>query len=100
MMKYKVIYIPIAKVDLENAIKYYKGISSKLAKDFIFRISEGKSYISQNPYGDDVMYKNIRMHFINQFPYHIHYQVFEDKKQILILAIAFSKRENLDFSRR
>jgi plasmid stabilization system protein ParE len=99
-MKYKVVYIEHAKDDLKKAVNYYKGISSKLAKDFLARISEGKKFISQNPYADDVMYKNFRMHNIRQFPYHIHYQIFEDKKQVLIIAIEFSKRENLDFSNR
>ncbi len=99
-MKYKVVYIPLAKVDLKKAVAYYKDISPKLAKDFIFRIREGKQYISQNPQGDDIMYKEIRMHNIRQFPYHIHYQIQKDKKQILILAIEFSKRNNLDFSHR
>ena len=99
-MKYKVVYIPLAKVDLKKAVAYYKDISPKLANDFIFRIREGKQYISQNPQGDDIMYKEIRMHNIRQFPYHIHYQILKDKKQILILAIEFSKRNNLDFSHR
>ena len=99
-MKYKVIYINLAKEDLKKAVDYYKGISSKLAKDFLARIAEGKAFISQNPYGDDVMYKDFRMQNIRQFPYHIHYQILEDKKQILIVAIEFSKRENLDFSYR
>jgi len=99
-MKFKVVYIPLAKEDLKKAIGYYKDISPKLAKDFIARIAEGKNYITQNPYGDDVMYREIRMHNIRQFPYHIHYQIIENKKQILILAIEFSKRENLDFSGR
>ena len=57
-------------------------------------------YSRSRQQGDDVMYKEIRMHNIRQFPYHIHYQIIENKKQILILAIEFSKRDNLDFSSR
>lgn len=99
-MKYKVVYIALAKEDLKKAITYYKNISPKLAKDFIARIAEGKKYILLNPKGDDVMYKEIRTHNISQFPYHIHYQILEDKMQLLILAVEFSKRDNLDFSDR
>ena len=99
-MKYKAIYISLAKLDLRKAISYYKNISPKLAKDFIFRISEGRKYILENPHGDDIMYKEIRMHNIKQFPYHIHYKILEEKKQIIILAVEFSKRENLDFDER
>jgi hypothetical protein len=46
------------------------------------------------------MYKEIRTHNISQIPYHIHYQILEDKMQLLILAVEFSKRDNLDFSDR
>ena len=99
-MKYKFVYRSFVKQNLQNAIKYYKDISPRLAKEFVFRIREAKKYIEQNPFGDDVMYKNIRMHNLRQFPYHIHYYVDVDNKQIAILAFAFSKREDLDFSKR
>nr|WP_281638493.1 type II toxin-antitoxin system RelE/ParE family toxin [Flavobacterium marginilacus] len=75
-------------------------MSPRLAKEFVSRLREAKKYIDQNPFGDDIMYKNIRMHNIRQFPYHIHYYLNLDNKQIVILAIAFSKREDLDFSKR
>jgi plasmid stabilization system protein ParE len=99
-MKYKFVYRPFVQQDLQNAIKYYKDISPRLAKEFVSRIREAKKYVEHNPFGDDVMYKNIRMHNIRQFPYHIHYYLNFDNKQIVILAIAFSKREDLDFSTR
>ena len=99
-MKFKAVYIPLAKQDLRKAVNYYKDISPKLAKDFIFRITESKNFITHNPFGNDVMFGEIRMHNIRQFPYHIHYIILEEKKQILILAIEFSKRNNLDFSHR
>jgi plasmid stabilization system protein ParE len=99
-MKYKFVYRPFVQQDLQNAIKYYKDISPRLAKEFVSRVREAKKYIEQNPLGDDVMYKNIRMHYIRQFPYHIHYYLDADNKQIVILAIAFSKGMDLDFSRR
>lgn len=99
-MTFKFVYRPFAKQDLQNAIKYYKAISPRLAKDFVCRIKEAKKYIKQNPLGDDVMYKKIRMHNLRQFPYHIHYYINDDAEQIVILAIAFSKRDDLDFSRR
>ena len=79
-MKYKVVSISLANQDLKKAIDYYKAISTKLAKNFVARIAEGKRYILQNPHGDDVMYKNIRMHNIYQFPYHIHYQIKKNGK--------------------
>lgn len=98
-MKYKVINRPFVRQDIQEAIDYYKSISPKLAKEFLSRIREAVKFILQNPFGDDVMYKNIRMCKLKQFPYHIHYIVEEQSKTIVILAVAFSKRENLDFSK-
>lgn len=99
-MTYKFVYRPIVKQDLQKAKEYYNTISPKLAKDFLFRIREAKKYIALNPEGDDVMYNQIRMHRLHQFPYHIHYFIDLNKKQIIILAIEFSKRNNLDFTFR
>ena len=99
-MKFKFVYRQLAKEDLQNATNYFKAISSKLAKEFIARIREAIKYIALNPEGDDVMYLDIRMHNLHQFPYHIHYFIDYENKQIVILAIEFSKRNNLNFSGR
>ncbi len=99
-MKYKIVYRPFVKDDLQNAVDYYKNISPKLAKEFLFRIKEAKNYILNNQEADDVMYNEIRMHNLYQFPYHIHYFVDLKNEQIVILAVAFSKRENLNFNKR
>ncbi len=96
-MIWKLVYRPFVKQDLQKAIQYYKLISPNLAKSFLIRVREAEKYISQNPYGDDVMYRQIRMHNLKQFPYHIHFMVDEERKKVVILAIAFSKRENLNF---
>lgn len=69
------VYIPFVKKDLQKAIHYYNVISLNLAKDFLIRVREAEKYISQNPFGDDVMYKQIRMHNLKQFPYYIHFFV-------------------------
>jgi plasmid stabilization system protein ParE len=94
------VYRPFVKEDLQNAVDYYKNISPKLAKEFLFRIKEAKNYIYNNPEADDIMYKEIRMHSLYQFPYHIHYFVDNKNEQIVVLAVAFSKREDLNFIRR
>jgi mRNA-degrading endonuclease RelE of RelBE toxin-antitoxin system len=99
-MKYKFVYRPFVKQDLKQATNYYKAISTSLAKDFLFRIREAKKYIALNIEGDDVMYKDVRMHNMYQFPYHIHYYIDKENKQVVILSVAFSKRENLNFTER
>lgn len=99
-MSYKFVYRPFVKEDLQKAKEYYKAISPKLTKKFISRIREAKKYIALNPDADDVMYNPIRMHKLNQFPYHIHYFVDHENIQVVILAVEFSKRDNLNFTSR
>ena len=67
---------------------------------FLSRIREAKKDIALNPEGDDVMYQDIRMHNLSQFSYPNNYYINHENKQIIILAIEFSKRDNLNFTGR
>ncbi len=100
MKKYKVVITDFAKVDIKKAKEYYNDINANLAKQFLIRIREAKSYISQKPNGNAVIYQDVRMHLIKQFPYHLHYFLDEERNQIVVIAVEFAKRENLDFSER
>lgn len=100
MKKYKVIITDLAKIDIKKAKEYYRDINANLAKQFLVRIREAKSFISENPNGNDVIYQDVRMHLIKQFPYHLHYFYDEDREMIVVIAVEFGKRENLDFSER
>lgn len=64
MRKYKVIITDLAKIDIKKAKEYYKGVNTNLAKQFLIRIREAKSFISENPNGNDVIYQDVRMHLI------------------------------------
>ena len=50
-MKWKLVYRPSVKYDLQKAIYYHKAISPDLAKDFLNRVKEAEKYILQNPFG-------------------------------------------------
>ncbi len=100
MKKHKVVLTEFAKQDIKKGKEYYQNISSRLAKQFLERIKEARIFISENPNANDVMYQEIRMHLIKQFPYHLHYFLDEKRNIIVIIAIEFAKRKNLDFSER
>jgi hypothetical protein len=99
-VKYKIVNRPFVKQDISDAINYYKKISPRLAKVFLRRIREARNFIAENPFSDDVMYKDVRVRLIRQFPYQIHYLVDEGKMRIIVLAVVFAKREDLDFRKR
>lgn len=100
MKKVKVLLTGLSQQDLKTARNYYKEISPNLAKAFLERIKEAKIFISENPLGNDISYKNVRTHLLKQFPYHVHYLIDESNCIIFIIAIEFAKRENVDFSER
>ena len=97
-MNYKIVIRPFVIQDVSDAVKYYKQISPQLAKKFLERVKEARDFIAENPFADDIMYKNIRVRLIKKFPYQIHYLIDEHQKRIIVLAIVFAKRKNLDFS--
>jgi plasmid stabilization system protein ParE len=95
-MSYKFVNRPDVVADITNAIDYYKKINPQLAKQFLFRIREAKSYIAVSPESFQLKYLEVRTLLLKQFPYYIHYLVDEKQNQIVILAIihAYKKPEN------
>jgi len=78
---------PAVEADVINAVNYYKHISPKLAKQFLFRIREAKIYINRSPLAFEIKYKNVRTLLLKQFPFHIHYIIDEATKSIIITAV-------------
>ena len=99
-MSYKIVNRPAVRIDLLNAIDYYKAISPDLARKFLSRIREAREYILQYPIGFEVKYKNVRTVLLRQFPFHIHYLIEESTGEIIILAIINSYRNPDDYSGR
>ena len=99
-MSYIFINKPAVQADIINAVDYYKSISPKLAKQFLFRIREAKVYIKRSPLAFEIKYKNVRTLLLKQFPFHIHYIIDDNQKQIIILAITHAYRNPADYSIR
>ena len=99
-MKYTFVNKPGVKTDIINAIEYYKTISPEFPKQFLFRIREAKIFIERVPLGFQVKYNKARTVLLKQFPYHIHYLIDDNKKQIVILAIIHAYKNPQDYSGR
>jgi plasmid stabilization system protein ParE len=99
-MSYSFVNSPTVKADITSAVDYYKKINPELAKQFLFRIREAKSYMALYPLGFQVKYKEVRTLLLKQFPYHIHYLVDDERKQIVILAIVHAYMNPQDYSER
>src|SRR5271163_1912337 len=99
-MSYELVNRPVVKEDVFNAVDYYKNISLPLAKQFLLRIREAKTFIVRSPLGFQVKYKNVRTLLLKQFPYHIHYIINDDKKQIIIIGVIHAYKNPQDYSKR
>ena len=86
-MSYSFVNRPTVKIDILEAVDYYKNISPDLAHLFLKRLSEAKEFIALSPEGFQIRYKNVRIKMLEQFPYHMHYLIDSKKQQIIILAI-------------
>lgn len=99
-MNYSFVNSPTVKNDIIKAIDYHKEINPELAKRFLFRIREAKTYILRSPLSFEVKYSQVRTLMLKQFPYHIHYLVNEFEKRIVILAIIHAYKNPTDYSVR
>ena len=99
-MTYSFVNRPVVKVDIIEAVDYYKNINPELAKQFLFRIREAKAYIARSPFGFQIKYNTVRTLLLKQFPYHIHYLIDDTKQQIIILAVIHAYKNPQDYSTR
>jgi plasmid stabilization system protein ParE len=99
-MTYRFVNRPEVKADLLDALEYYGKISPKLAKQFLFRVSEAKHYIALAPKSFQVKYQNVRTVRLRQFPYNLHYLFDEANLTIIVLAIIHGHKKPNDYSNR
>lgn len=99
-MSYSFVNRPAVRIDIIDATDYYKKINPELAKQFLYRIREAKTYIARSPFGFQVKYNNVRTLFLKQFPYHIHYIIDDSKHQIIILAVIHAYKNPMEYNKR
>ena len=84
-MAYNIISSSETEDDIDKAVEYYVTIDKTLAKQFLAELKAVKIYIANNPEKIQVRYKNIRIAFLKQFPYGIHFTISD--KTITIFAV-------------
>lgn len=91
-MKYKVLFSPLAKQELEESIDWYNHAKSGLGRQFYKQIKETISTIKNNPYSFAYKYKTIRMATVSKYPFAIHYSIDEKNKVVPIHGIFHTSR--------
>ncbi len=84
---YKSVILPLAKQDIRDAAKWYNERKPGLGKVFTMGVRKKVRFIRQNPKAIAIRYDNIRTSVLDVFPYMIHFEIDENKKQVVISAV-------------
>lgn len=91
-MAYKLIILPLAKLDIHEASIWYADKNIELEKRFIASVKEMAIIIKKNPFLFEVRYDDVRTALLKTFPYLIHFTVYSDI--IVIKAIYHTSRNS------
>lgn len=91
-MGYKVDLLPIVRIDLRKAKKWYLEKSEALAQEFKIEVNKEIDYIGQYPEHYQLKYKELRQSMVARFPYVIFYLVEEEQKRIVVFGILHTSR--------
>ena len=92
-MKYNVRILTPARQDLQESMQWYDEQKKGLGKLFYTAVKARISYLKQNPLHYPVTYRDLHQAPAHRFPYQLHYQVDQDKKYVIILAITHTSRD-------
>ncbi|UGU14721.1 type II toxin-antitoxin system RelE/ParE family toxin [Sinomicrobium kalidii] len=89
-MAYKLIVKTLAEKDIVEAIAWYAEQAEHLPKAFIKELDKGIEDLKANPKHYQRRYKQIRISFLQRFPYGIYYTIENDT--VFVHAVLHSKR--------
>ena len=89
-MNYKIVIIEEAKLDFKEAFEWYKNIQPKLGDIYKNSFKESLKIIKSNPLLFQIRYNDSRVALIENFPYTIHFNIYDNT--IVIKAIFHTSR--------
>ena len=84
------IFLPGARADLVEGIRYYRGQSPRVAQDFIAEVRRAARFVEENPEASPTLRRDVRKKVLLKFPYSILYAI--ERRQVLIVAVASHHR--------
>lgn len=88
---YQLVISEDARLDAVEAALWYEYQRTGLGSDFELCLEVALNQLQRNPLHYEQRYENIRIHFLDRFPYGIHYLV--EENTILVFGI-FHTRKN------
>jgi plasmid stabilization system protein ParE len=91
--------IPLAKQDIAEAAKYYKGQRPGLDEEFLAEIDAAVAKVVANPLMFDQVRPGIRRYLVERFPYGIYYRMPADDTVRIIIVRHHSRRPGFGMRR-
>jgi toxin ParE1/3/4 len=85
-MRFKVLFEPNAKLDIQDAISWYNHRSKGLGKNFYTFLRAEIERLRQNPYYQ-INYDKVRCLPLRKFPFMIHFSIDEANTVVIIHAV-------------
>ena len=79
-----------SKLDILDAFSWYESRRQGLGKDFELCLEAGLNKIQRGPLLSQKRYKKMHIHFIDRFPYGIHYLI--EKDAIKVFGVFHTSR--------
>lgn len=81
-MNYRLLVSQEARLDIFDAFLWYENQRDNLGSELESSLEEGFKKIVTNPLAFQKQYDSIRIHFIDRFPYGIHYLIDDDSVRV------------------
>lgn len=86
----RVSILPAARVEIEEAAKWYAAAREGLTAEFLNEVDAGLRQVADFPHAWRPLSQRVRRYRLNRFPYGIVYQVRQE--EVLIVAVAHLHR--------
>lgn len=97
---YKVILLPLSKLDISDAATWYDTKQKGLGKRFTKEVRAKISFILENPKAYAIRYDKTRCAVLDIFPFLIHYTIDEKSRTIIVAAILHTSLNPKKWSNR
>ncbi len=95
---YQLLISDESRLDILDAFSWYEKKRSGLGKDFEHCLEAGLIQLQKGPLLTQKRYKNLRIYFIDRFPYGIHYLIEKDK--IMVFGVFHTSRNPQNWKKR
>src|SRR4051812_13874246 len=97
-MSFELLLSDETRLDIFEAFLWYEEQRTELGFDFELCLEAGLNTIQRNPFSCQIKYDSSRVHFINRFPYGIHY-IIEDES-IKVFGVFHMYKNPTDWTER